>query len=592
MDNYILNEIDIDKNHIDNFVLDTEEGTKKMKEAFHVKACNERNAYVNSRKEVFLSYQKFIYEELNRRNSNMAPEDMTETFNNRNKELDKMLYIIKLNNNYMTSSYKLGLDFLLSQISNNVSLDTLKDIIDRILNVFRSAKINFSINDFKYTMYCEKFMNVYFNDVTNLEETFHNLFFECPNLVIQLKYNLKYIINKYQKELDVYTEELLNKYLEEENSTKDNILKKYIVDKQVYDIDFSHYDFNNVNIFLSGKKKISDYLDGAGKDKIFNTYDIKDDFNNEDDKYKGLFYKNCDELYSELLLLKEYYRYEDIIKDLIRKYGNIDKSITEYNNLVKEYKKEDGKRAKLYASYLKTIGVGFLARKNREKEKIVSLEMNKEIDTIVKLNEDIDKLKLATVMKSYLNDASSIYDFFIISFTNYPYLEKLFSDMFSEDESFTLESECDRYFRFLTNPYNDFLRDVRALTNYDLATILAEKYKLLGLEVSSEDFKAETLDVTISNIEYIKLINDINNSRLKINDVNFIYNVTNLAPLTEEDNSEENSEVENAETEPVAEVEENVPAEETENTDDQIDEEENNEEIEDNQNSEDKEEAI
>ena len=86
MDNYILNEIDIDKNHIDNFVLDTEEGTKKMKEAFHVKACNERNAYVNSRKEVFLSYQKYIYDELNRRNNNMAPEDMTETFDKRNKE--------------------------------------------------------------------------------------------------------------------------------------------------------------------------------------------------------------------------------------------------------------------------------------------------------------------------------------------------------------------------------------------------------------------------------------------------------------------------------------------------------------------------
>ena len=544
MDNYIINEIDIDKNHLDNFVLETEEGTKKMKEAFHIKAAGEKNAYIDTRKDVFSFYQACIYDELNRRKNNMMPQDKTEEFDNRKKELDKDLYIIKLNNNYMNSSYKLGLEFLLSQISTGVSLDTLKDIIDRILKVLRDAGIKISIKDFKYTMYCEKFMNVYFNDSSKLEETFHQLFFECPNLVLQLKYNIKFIINEHEKELDIYTNKLLDDYLKEEESTREDILKKYITNKRKYDEDYSHYDFNNLDMFLSGKKKIADYLDGSGKDKIFNTYDIKDDFNNEDDNYKQAFYKNCEELYSELLLLKEYYRYENIIKDLIKKYNDLDKSITEYNNLEKELKKEDGKRSKLYASYLKTIGVGFLAHKNREKEKIVCLDMNKEIDTIIKLNTDIDKYRISNDMKKYLNDASSIYDFFIVGFTNYPYLENIFNDMFSEDEDgYTLESECDRYFRFLTNPYNAFLRDVRALTNYDITSILSEKYKLLGLDIQADDFKAETIDATISNIEYIKLINDANNSKLKINNINFVYNVSNISPIDENKYLEKNKDV-------------------------------------------------
>ena len=544
MDNYIVNEIDIDKNHLDNFVLDTEEGTKKMKEAFHAKAAAEKNEYIEKRKDVFSFYQACIYDELNRRKSNMTPEDLTESFDNRNKELDKELYIIKLNNSYMNSSYKLGLEFLLSQISTGVSLDTLKNIIDRIMSVLSDASIKISIKDFKYTMYCEKFMDVYFNDPSNLEETFHRLFFECPNLVLQLKYNIKYIINAHEKELDVYTNKILDDYLKEEESTRDDILKKYIVDKRKYDEDYSHYDFNNLNMFLTGKKKIADYLDGAGKDKIFNTYDIKDDFNSEDDNYKQAFYKNCEELYNELLLLKEYYRYEDIIKDLIKKYDSIDKSITEYSKIEKDIKKEDGKRSKLYNSYLKTIGVGFLSHKNREKEKLVCLDMNKEIDTIIKLNTDIDKYKISNDMKKYLNNASSIYDFFIIGFTNYPYLENMFNGMFSEDdEGYTLESECDRYFRFLTNPYNAFLRDIRALTNYDITAILSEKYRLLGLDVKDEDFKSETLDVTISNVEYIKLINDANNSRLKITDINFMYNVDNISPITENQYIEANKDV-------------------------------------------------
>jgi len=544
MDNFIINEIDIDKNHLDNFVLDTEEGTKKMKEAFHAKAAQEKNDYINTRKDVFSFYQACIYDELNRRVKNMQPEDLTESFDNRNKELDKYLYIIKLNNSYMNSSYKLGLEFLLSQISSNISLDTLKDILDRILSVFRSAGINITIKDFKYTMYCEKFMTEYFKESANLEDTFHRLFFECPNLVLQLKYNIKKIIKDHEKELDIYTNKLLDQYLKEENCTKDDILKKYISDKRKYDDDYSHYDFNNLDIFLSGKKKIADYLDGAGKEKIFNTYDIKDDFNSEDEKYKADFYKNCEELYNELLLLKDYYRYEDIIKDLIKKYEGIDKSITDYTKLEKDLNKEDGKREKLYSSYLKTIGVGFLARKNREKEKIVCLDMNKEIDTIIKMDTDLDKYKISVNMKKYLNDASSIYDFFIVGFTNYPYLETQFNTMFSEDdEGYTLESECDRYFRFLTNPYNDFLRNVRALTNYDIANILSEKYKLLGLEIKDEDFKSETLDVTISNIEYIKLINDANNSKLSINNINFMYNVTNISPIEENPYIEQNKDV-------------------------------------------------
>ena len=544
MDNFIINEIDIDKNHLDNFVLDTEEGTKKMKEAFHAKAANEKNEYIAGRKDVFSFYQACIYDELNRRVKNMQPEDLTESFANRKQELDKDLYIIKLNNHYMNSSYKLGLEFLLSQISSDISLDTLKDILDRIMAVFKNAGMNINIKDFKYTMYCEKFMTVYFNDIANLEETFHRLFFECPNLVLQLKYNIKKIIKDHEKELDLYTNKLLDQYLKEEGSTREDILNKYITNKRQYDEDYSHYDFDNLNVFLSGKKKIADYLDGAGKDKIFNTYDIKDDFNSEDDKYKADFYKNCEELYNELLLLKDYYRYEDIIKDLIKKYADLDKSSTEYSKLEKEMSKEDGKRSKLYASYLKTIGVGFLARKNRDKEKIVCLDMNKEIDNIIKMDTDLDKYKISVNMKKYLNDASSIYDFFIVGFTNYPYLETQFNSMFSEDdEGYTLESECDRYFRFLTNPYNDFLRNVRALTNYDITNILAEKYKLLGLDIKDEDFKAETLDVTISNIEYIKLINDTNNSKLNINNINFMYNVTNISPIDENPYIEQNKDV-------------------------------------------------
>ena len=42
----IKQEIEINENHINNFQLETTTGTKKMKEKFHKKAVEERNAYI------------------------------------------------------------------------------------------------------------------------------------------------------------------------------------------------------------------------------------------------------------------------------------------------------------------------------------------------------------------------------------------------------------------------------------------------------------------------------------------------------------------------------------------------------------------
>ena len=49
----ITKEINIDKNHIDNFKLETETGTKRLKEKFHKEAVNNRNNYVNRQLNIF-----------------------------------------------------------------------------------------------------------------------------------------------------------------------------------------------------------------------------------------------------------------------------------------------------------------------------------------------------------------------------------------------------------------------------------------------------------------------------------------------------------------------------------------------------------
>ena len=56
-DNMIIKKIEIDKNHIENFPLEIEDGTKRSKKKFHEKAVNDRNEYVNRQRTLFDRYR-------------------------------------------------------------------------------------------------------------------------------------------------------------------------------------------------------------------------------------------------------------------------------------------------------------------------------------------------------------------------------------------------------------------------------------------------------------------------------------------------------------------------------------------------------
>ena len=63
----IMKLIEIDKNHIENYVLETEEGTKRFKEKFHLKAINERNEYINREIKQFTQYKDRLETEIEER---------------------------------------------------------------------------------------------------------------------------------------------------------------------------------------------------------------------------------------------------------------------------------------------------------------------------------------------------------------------------------------------------------------------------------------------------------------------------------------------------------------------------------------------
>ena len=117
----LVKKINIDKKHIDNYVLETTEGTKRTKDKFYREASEQRNVYVRNQLTVFQQALSAIKNEMSRRFNNLMPVDHTEDYAKDLLKIDRYLDLVKLNAN-MSCFFKLDFDFInneLAKLGNN-----------------------------------------------------------------------------------------------------------------------------------------------------------------------------------------------------------------------------------------------------------------------------------------------------------------------------------------------------------------------------------------------------------------------------------------------------------------------------------------
>ena len=79
--------IEIDKNHINNFPLESEVGTKRMKENFHKNAVIQRNNYVKQQQDIFNLYTKQVYKEMKSRVDKYFPSNKNAFYDGEKKKM-------------------------------------------------------------------------------------------------------------------------------------------------------------------------------------------------------------------------------------------------------------------------------------------------------------------------------------------------------------------------------------------------------------------------------------------------------------------------------------------------------------------------
>ena len=125
----------------------------------------------------------------------------------------KVLETVDLFGDSNTSYEKMKLDeiiFVLRRFYKN-NLEQVNNDIQECVKKFEEIGINLAPSDFNYSPFVREYMDKFFiayeqNDVNSsiMKNTFEKIYWECPDIIIHIELNIRYLYLKNQKEIDKY----------------------------------------------------------------------------------------------------------------------------------------------------------------------------------------------------------------------------------------------------------------------------------------------------------------------------------------------------------------------------------------------------
>ena len=519
---------------IEEFELERKTGTKALKQKFHKNKVAERNAYIKEQIDHLTEYKNKIFEELKRRVNVLLPSNRNEYFTQEENKLESLKDLLIYSNKYMSDNFKIGLYDLTSKLVKNVSFDLLNDTIDKFISSFRAMNINLTIKDFSYTMYLKEYFETYFKttDEVDRKEKFESIYWECPNLVDEIRSNMFNIISRYKKEINIYTTNKLNDLLKENKIELSNLDEIYRLTREKYEDEMESDEYLLLQSFITGQYKIDDYLKGSAvRDKIYNTFVFSGKYDDLPVEDKIKYRDSMKDLYKTLKYLKTYYQYEFIVKDLIDKYLKKDSAKNDYLSAVKDLQADNKEREKLNAEYIKASGVGLFAKNDENKKTLLKVKMN---EVFSKLNEDFgryNEIKISYNLLDNVRDSSNIHELLMTALTSYNYLVSKIDEMNVENLSYDLEEEIDNYIKFLYDSNGDFIEGIFMSNSESIAEIISNKFKLLNIKIEKEQISKDAIDAVLSDIGFINNVQNIESNRLSLENIKFICSINAIEPV-------------------------------------------------------------
>ena len=408
------------------------------------------------------------------------------------KAISTLKNILKYTNNLSTSYEKLDLDKLIYQLSHFQDDDLINNNrkILILINTFKSASIVLTHKDFNYTNFVYEYMKMFFEgnlSISRIKEVFDDIYWRCPNIMLQIELNFRHLYIKNKKKMDAYFASFSKRALDRFVNGEESIVNDYNYLRRK-DEDFISKN-NLILDFYNQKMDIDEYSDESVsniKSKYF-----KNDLDNMDTVFELL---ECAREY------KEYLKYSSIIDKIKELYNE---SI-EKDYLDKSIKKVEDLEKKLF-KLCKKSSVSF------EKTKVsnVDPEINNLISQIKGVYDEIDSNIFKVIVKEHIKENSTIFKAFLLVCQYYVVLASFYKENGSMSYS-EIDKMIDELYDFTMNPKNTLINNITAISDRNISDIIITNYRMHNVSIDESMLSLDSIDGLIGDLNKI-----IVNYRLK-----------------------------------------------------------------------------
>lgn len=421
---------------------------------------------------------------------------------------DKIDYkLLKDINPNINSYQKMNLDYLLYKLTHFYQDDlvSLNNTIQEIITSFKSAGVILKESDFTYTNYVNIYMHNLLNNKNNIENTLNDIYWKCPDLMIQISLNFRYLYYKNKKKIDKYYNNLIK---------NNNDILTYETDyNNLYDskIKLEHYD----------KKYI---LDRFINKELF----VKDFTKDNLAKLKeNILIDNIDtNIYNNLLLLNEtLIDYKKILemKFILDKLKELYKDKNTYKGLIDNKLKEINKQEKQLTKLNNKLNSNNIFIKVNKDE--VNLKINNLINDIKKSYDELDSLTIKNTIYTSINDETSLLDTLRITVEDFIFIKELLKDNDNEITLSEIQDKINLFRQYLYEKDNSILTNIKVSNDYNIPLMISDRYKLSNFDIDTDKISEDNISTLLNNIDIILTGYDLDKLNMKIEDINLVISV-------------------------------------------------------------------
>lgn len=480
---------------------------------------------VKELKEEYGGYKDQLYKELKKRTTSFLSRKENERLSLVKKELLDY-QDISLFNPINTPFEKLGFDTLLYSLTHYYKndLESVNADIKSVLDKFELVGIHLTENDFIYSNYARKYIKELLKDdnLERMKDVFEDLHWKCPNVISHIETSFRILYDKNVKVFEKYIEDKKHEIIIDNLTYDDYVIKRDNLGKELFEL--SNYDIAIIiKKFMDGELLLNDYS-VVNVNRCYSKF-LGDNCDVKKGKEKIEDFKT---LYHSLIEYKGYLKFSYVLDDIKKKFTEVANHQGELNKISKEINDIVNELVRLTDEINNGSTKGFLFFKKK-----VDIEKNYlDVDNKVKeLDEKYalyDDAMVYEKLGSYITETSSIYDVFkfVLSFKGY--LRGCIKAKEEDIEIHKVKEIVKDFEALLNDPFINILKNINFNTDTDLGMVLIDHYKLLEIDVNSDDLTIEGIDELIKFLTII--INDyyLGNEGLDINYINDLFEAKKL----------------------------------------------------------------